>query len=51
MWNHFLISLEIMGKGMIGIFAAIVIIMLAVMVMGKLAGQKKKDTVQEKEKN
>lgn len=36
MWNNFLISLEIMGKGMIGIFAALIIIMLSVWVMGKL---------------
>ena len=50
MWNDFLISLEIMGKGMIGIFAAIVIIMLAVMAMGKLSGKKKNDTMPEKDK-
>lgn len=49
MWDNFLISLEIMGKGMIGIFAAIVIIMLAVMVMGKLSGKEKKGTAPEKE--
>ena len=36
MWNNFLISLEIMGKGMSGIFAALIIIMLSVWVMGKL---------------
>ena len=36
MWNNFLISLEIMGKGMSGIFAALIIIMLSVFLMGKL---------------
>lgn len=41
MWNNFLITLEIMGKGMIGIFAAILIIMIAVMVMSKLTKGKK----------
>lgn len=40
MWNHFFIALEIMGKGMLGIFAAIVIIMFAVMLMRKLSGKK-----------
>lgn len=34
------IALEIMGKGMGGIFVAIIIIMLAVMVLGKLTGGK-----------
>lgn len=43
MWENFCIALEIMGKGMLGIFAAIIIIMAAVMVMGKLAGKQKKD--------
>lgn len=41
MWDIFLISLEIMGKGMIGIFAAIFIIMIAVIVMSKLTKGKK----------
>lgn len=36
MWNNFMISLEIMGKGMSGIFAALIIIMLSVWVMGKI---------------
>ncbi len=43
MWQNFCIALEIMGKGMLGIFAAIIIIMAAVMVMGKLAGKRKKE--------
>ena len=40
------IALEIMGKGMGGIFAAIVVIMLAVMALGKMTGradEKKED--------
>ena len=35
-------ALEIMGKGMLGIFVAIVVIMLFVMIMGKM-GQNKED--------
>lgn len=35
-WNNFLLSLEIMGKGMTGIFVAIFIIVLAVWFMGKI---------------
>ena len=36
MMNNFLIALEIMGKGMGGIFVSILIIMGCVMVMGKI---------------
>lgn len=38
MWNNFLISLEIMVRGMGGIFAAILIIVLFVWLMGKIGG-------------
>ena len=38
-WDNFMISLELMGKGMAGIFAAILVIVLLVWLMGKL-GQK-----------
>ena len=38
MWNNFLISLEIMAKGMGGIFAAIRILVLFVWLMGKIGG-------------
>ncbi|MDI9242460.1 hypothetical protein [Fusibacillus kribbianus] len=38
MWNNFLISLEIMAKGMGGIFAAILILVLFVWLMGKIGG-------------
>ena len=39
--NNLAIAFEIMGKGMGGIFAAIIIIMLAVMALGKITGGKK----------
>ena len=42
MWNDFLISLEIMGKGMVGIFTAILVIVIIVWLMGKF-GSKKED--------
>lgn len=34
--NDFLITLEIMGKGMAGIFTAIILIMIVVWIMGKI---------------
>lgn len=43
MWNNFLISLEIMGKGMAGIFVVIGLLTLAVMAMGKFSGQKNEE--------
>ena len=36
MWNNLLISLEIMGKGMGGIFVVVLIITLVVLLFGKL---------------
>ncbi len=39
--NNLAIAFEIMGKGMGGIFVAIIIIMLAVMALGKITGGKK----------
>ena len=36
MWDNFLISLEIMGKGMGGIFVVVLIITLIVILLGKL---------------
>lgn len=39
--NNMAIALEIMAKGMGGIFAAIFVIMLAVIVLGKITGGKK----------
>lgn len=42
MWNNFLITLSIMGKGMVGIFTVIIIISLVVALMGRLGAGKKK---------
>ena len=39
--NNLAIAFEIMGKGMGGIFVAIVIIMLAVVALGRITGGKK----------
>ena len=39
--NNMAIALEIMAKGMGGIFFAIFVIMLAVIVLGKITGGKK----------
>ena len=39
--NNLAIAFEIMGKGMAGIFVAIIIIMLAVMVLGRVTSGKK----------
>lgn len=40
MWNNFLISLEIMGKGMAGIFVSILVIMAVVWILAKIGGPK-----------
>ncbi len=39
--NNMAIALEIMAKGMGGIFVAILVIMFAVIVLGKITGGKK----------
>jgi len=44
MMNNFLISLEVMGKGMLGIFTVIVLIMLVVMLLSKVTKDKEEDT-------
>ncbi len=36
MWNEIGIAFQIMGKGMLGIFAAIILIMFVVMIMQKI---------------
>jgi len=41
MWNNFMLSLEIMAKGMGGIFAAILIIMALVWILSRLTGPQK----------
>ena len=43
MWDNFLITLSIMGKGMVGIFTVIIIISLVVALMGRLGAGKKTD--------
>jgi|GEM_PF-236364 len=43
MWDNFLITLSIMGKGMVGIFTVIIIISLVVALMCRLGSGKKTD--------
>ncbi len=43
MMDNLMIALQIMGKGMLGIFTTIIIIMIAVMIMSKMASKPKKD--------
>ena len=42
-WDNVMDTLEIMGKGMSGIFATIIIVMIVVFLLSKTGG-KKKDT-------
>jgi uncharacterized membrane protein len=37
MWNNFLISLFIMGKGMLGIFTTVIIIMICIIIIKKFS--------------
>ena len=46
MMENLIIALQIMLKGMVGIFVVIAILMLIVMLMGKIAGRAKKEDVQ-----
>lgn len=41
--TNFLISLEIMGLGMAGIFTVILVIMLVVYLLGKIGGKQEED--------
>lgn len=41
-WDNVMATLEIMGKGMLGIFATIIIVMIVVFLLSK-TGSKKKD--------
>lgn len=43
MWNNFMVSLEIMVKGMAGIFVVIGILTLIVMAMGRISKKEKKE--------
>ncbi len=38
--ENIMAALEIMGKGMAGIFVAILVIMICVWIMGKIGGKK-----------
>lgn len=40
-WDNVMDTLEIMGKGMLGIFATIVIVMIVVFLLSKTGGKKK----------
>ncbi|MDD6037028.1 MAG: hypothetical protein PUC30_12740 [Lachnospiraceae bacterium] len=40
-WNNFLDTLEIMGKGMLGIFVTVIIVMIVVFLLSKIGGRKK----------
>lgn len=42
-WDNVMATLEIMGKGMLGIFATIIIVMVVVFLLSK-TGTKKTDT-------
>ena len=42
-WDNVMASLEIMGKGMLGIFVTVIIVMIVVFLLSKTGG-KKKDT-------
>lgn len=44
MMENFMISLEVMGKGMLGIFTVIILIMLVVMLLSKVTKDKEEDT-------
>lgn len=46
MMENFLIALQIMVKGMVGIFVVIAILTLIVMLMGKISGSGKKEDEQ-----
>ncbi len=42
-WNNFLDTLEIMGKGMLGIFVTVIIVMIVVFLLSKTGRIKKDD--------
>ena len=41
--EQFLMTLPIMGKGMLGIFTASLVILLVVLIMSKITGKKKEN--------
>ena len=46
MAENIMIALKIMGQGMLGIFAAIIVIMLIIMLVQKVSSLTKKNNVQ-----
>ncbi|MGN1084804.1 MAG: hypothetical protein ACI4QX_07355 [Lachnospiraceae bacterium] len=40
-WDNFITTLSIMGKGMLGIFVTVIIIMIVVFLLAKIGGRKK----------
>lgn len=42
-WNNFIDTLEIMGKGMLGIFVTVIIVMIVVFLLSKIGGRKRED--------
>ncbi len=44
MWENFMYSLEIMGKGMLGIFVVILILTFIVMLLARFSGSGEKET-------
>ncbi len=47
--DQLMLGLDIMGRGMAGIFAVIIIIMVSVMIMNRITGSKKDDLKESKE--
>jgi Na+-transporting methylmalonyl-CoA/oxaloacetate decarboxylase gamma subunit len=43
MWENFMLSLEIMGKGMASIFAVIILLTLIVVLLAKITNRKKNE--------
>lgn len=39
-WDTFMNTLEIMGKGMLGIFVTVIIVMIVVFLLSKVGGKK-----------
>lgn len=40
-WDNFMTTLSIMGKGMLGIFVTVIIIMIVVFLLAKFGGREK----------
>ena len=42
-WNNFMDTLVIMGKGMLGIFVTVIIVMIVVFLLSKIGSRKRED--------